>query len=109
MSYAQVAQHHKEQREKQAKDKLTIEQNQPSSNKVTNTNVVNSCNISVRVQADQRDSREVRGRFTFIMILFRGLKSRIKRYLSSLFRMLSFVKLLCEFYHIICRGSIKYS
>ncbi|KAK9746482.1 La domain [Popillia japonica] len=62
MSYAQVAQHHKEQKEKQAKqDKLTNEQSQTSSNKVPNTNAANSNNVSTRVQADQqRDTREPR-------------------------------------------------
>ncbi|KRT82478.1 hypothetical protein AMK59_4511 [Oryctes borbonicus] len=61
MSYAQVAQHHKEQREKQAKDKLTNEQSQPTSNKVPNANAANSNNVSTRVQADQqRDTREPR-------------------------------------------------
>ncbi|KAI4471722.1 lupus la protein-related [Holotrichia oblita] len=61
MSYAQVAQHHKEQREKQAKqDKLTNEQS--SSNKVPNTNAANTNSVSTRVQADQqqRDTREPR-------------------------------------------------
>nr|XP_022918051.1 la-related protein 4 isoform X1 [Onthophagus taurus] len=61
MSYAQVAQHHKEQKERQAKDKLLSEQSVPqNNNKATSSNSSNATNAINRVQGDQqhRDGKE---------------------------------------------------